>query len=107
VLAQTPTFEVSIDRTIIHVDEIFHVTITLTGPHSDMILDLKPFTTDFALVGTSQSTHPVTIDGRTEVSMGWIITLAPKRLGKLVIPSIEIGDHRRYRSRCYRWNTPI
>jgi hypothetical protein len=26
--------------------------------------------------------------------MEWIITLAPKRLGKLVIPSLEIGDHQ-------------
>lgn len=93
-VAQTPTFEVFVDRTIIHVDETFHVTITLTGPHSGIILDLSPFTKDFDVLGTSQHTHSATIDGHTEVSMEWTITLAPKRLGELVIPSIEVGDHR-------------
>jgi hypothetical protein len=93
-VAQTPTFEVFVDRTIIHVDETFHVTITLTGPHSGIILDLSPFTKDFDVLGTSQHTHSANIDGHTEVSMEWTITLAPKRLGELVIPSIEVGDHR-------------
>jgi hypothetical protein len=60
-MAQIPTVKVSIDRTIIHVDEIFHVMITLIGPHSGIVLDLRPFTKDFALVGTSQSSHSATI----------------------------------------------
>ncbi len=93
-VAQKPMFEVSVDRTIIHVDETFHLTITLTGPHSGIALDLSPFTKDFDMLSTSQHTHSANIDGQTEISMEWIITLAPKRLGELVIPSIEVGNHR-------------
>jgi hypothetical protein len=93
-VAQKPTFEVSVDRTIIHVDETFHLTITLNGPHSGIALDLSPFTKDFDILSTSQRTHSANIDGQTEISMEWIITLAPKRLGELVIPSIEVGNHR-------------
>ncbi|HBP90101.1 MAG TPA: hypothetical protein DD706_20700, partial [Nitrospiraceae bacterium] len=33
------------------------------------------------------------IDGQTTILSEWIITLAPKRLGQLVIPSFSVGNH--------------
>jgi hypothetical protein len=89
-VAQKPMFEISVDRTIIQVDETFHLNITLTGSHSGIALDLSPFTTDVDILSTSQPTHSANIDGQTEISMEWIITLAPKRLGELVIPSMGL-----------------
>ncbi|MCA9422030.1 MAG: BatD family protein [Nitrospira sp.] len=90
---QGQTLEVLVERTIIHVDETLGLTIKLSGPNPGVSLDLSVLEKDFAIVGTSQNLQSTIIDGQTTLLSEWIITLAPKRLGQLVIPSFSVGNH--------------
>ncbi|KIC39049.1 hypothetical protein RA27_18015 [Ruegeria sp. ANG-R] len=53
--------------------------------------DLSPLSTDFNMLGTSQSSQTQIINGRTSQSVSWIVTLSPKTKGQLTIPSLSAG----------------
>ncbi|MBR0572635.1 MULTISPECIES: BatD family protein [Pasteurellaceae] len=53
--------------------------------------DLSPLQKDFVVLGTSQSSQIQVINGSTTQSKKWIITLSPKKIGKINIPAIHSG----------------
>ncbi len=53
--------------------------------------DLTPLQKDFQILGTSRSSQTRIINGKRSDTLSWILTLAPKRQGKLTIPAIHAG----------------
>ncbi len=55
--------------------------------------DLEPLEQDFEVLGTSRNSQHSIVNGKTESSLEWHVSLAAKREGALVIPPIEVdGD---------------
>ena len=54
--------------------------------------DLSPLKRDFDVLSTSRNSRVNFSNGKLDSTYEWIITLAPKRSGKLVIPAIKINN---------------
>lgn len=78
-----------VDRARIGADESF--TLIIDTPTGAAEPDLAPLDADFDVLGTTQSSQIQIINGRTSSSRKWLIKLAPKREGKLTIPSLALG----------------
>jgi hypothetical protein len=81
-----------VDRQKIAVDE----TLTLVLRSNNVSLfdspDLSVLEDDFKVLGSNRSSQHSIINGRSESSMEWFISLQPKRTGDLVIPPITLDD---------------
>ncbi len=78
------------DRQQISVDDSFTLILSSTKMSIFDSPDLTALEKDFEILGTSRNSQHSIINGRTQSSMEWHISLAPKREGALVIPPIEI-----------------
>lgn len=79
----------SVDRDTIGLAETF----TLTLRYDEQINatpDYDLLRRDFDILNTRSGTQMTITNGRTEASTEWIIALAPKRIGKFLIPSFNI-----------------
>ena len=84
----------SVDRQLISDEETFHLIIEAKGDDRDHDPDLSPLRENFDILGSSQSSRMQIINGRTDASKQWQITLAPKRTGSLTLPAIPVGNKR-------------
>lgn len=84
----------SIDRGVISIEDTLTLTIRLSDTGSFGSPDTSPLEQDFHVLGTSQSSRHSIINGRSESSTEWIITLAPKRPGTLTIPAMTVGNQK-------------
>lgn len=82
----------AVDRGIITIEDTFTLTIRVADGGSYNSPDTSVLEKDFHLLGTSQSSRHSIVNGHSESSTEWKISLAPKRPGKLQIPPIEVGD---------------
>ena len=80
-----------VDRNPISVDETVRLVVELQGQSSGDSPDLSMLKKDFDVLETSQNSQTTIINGRTSTSTQWVSTLAPKRIGKMKIPPINIG----------------
>ncbi|MEJ2610403.1 MAG: BatD family protein [Candidatus Thiodiazotropha sp.] len=68
------------------------VVLTLTAPgDTTETPDLTPLRKDFDILNQSQSTRMTIINGRSDSTHEWQLVLAPKKMGKLTIPAIQMG----------------
>ncbi len=81
-----------VDRTAIYEGETLQ--LFLKSDASDNSLDLSPLEIDFEVLSTSRSSQMSFINGQMQSSNEWDITLSPKRLGQLTIPSIDINGRK-------------
>ncbi len=82
-----------VDRSKIGLDETFTLIIKSTSLSIFDSPDLSPLEQDFEVLGTSRNSQHSIVNGKTESSLEWHISLAAKREGALVIPPIEVdGD---------------
>ncbi len=79
-----------VDRNPVRVDETLRLFIE-TDSSSGEAPDLRLLEKDFDLLGTSHSSQTTITNGQTTSLVRWVTTLAPKRLGKLSIPPIQVG----------------
>lgn len=56
--------------------------------------DLSPLEGDFQILDRRQVQRSSTVNGRTDSSLDWIVTLAPRRAGALEIPALALGGAR-------------
>lgn len=84
----------ALDRRQLYEGSALTLTIEATGQAQDAEPDLTPLQDDFDILGTSRSSQISIINGRGSSRLQWLIRLAPKRLGDVRIPSIEVGDQR-------------
>jgi hypothetical protein len=81
--------EASIDRT--RVAEGDTVTLSVTAPGDTAgAPDLGPLRNDFDILDQGQSTRMTIVNGRASSTREWRFVLAPKRSGRLTIPSLTV-----------------
>lgn len=82
-----------VDRSIINVQD----TLTLDVKFTEQVKSGQPnfaqLKQNFDILSTNRSSQYQNINGRTEASTQWRMTLAPKTSGQLIIPSFEFQDH--------------
>ena len=84
----------SIDRSVIAIDDTLIFTIRVNSTGSFKGPDLNSIYIDFDVLGNRQSSSHTIRNGVSESSTEWIITLAPKRKGRLTIPGINIDGEK-------------
>ncbi|WP_066015004.1 BatD family protein [Endozoicomonas atrinae] len=83
-------FTASVNRTSLASHETVELTLRTDESSSDAP-DLKPLEWSFDILGTRQQSQTSIINGKKEFTRDWVITLAPKQQGTLVIPPIKLG----------------
>lgn len=83
------TLAASVDRDTISLQETFTLTLRFYAQTSDSP-DLTLLQKDFDILSTQQSNQMRVINGSMESFTDWRISLAPKRVGTLEIPSFTI-----------------
>ncbi|WP_252176261.1 BatD family protein [Endozoicomonas sp. 4G] len=95
----------SVDRT--HLAEYETLELTLrTDSNTSAAPDLSPLENDFDVLGTRQSRQIRIINGQNESWRDWVITLAPKKSGRLLIPSLHLDGMTSKAIRLEVSNTP-
>ncbi|MEJ2620535.1 MAG: BatD family protein [Candidatus Thiodiazotropha sp.] len=79
-----------LDRNRIAEGETVLLTLTAPGDTTDSP-DLTALNRDFDILNQSQSTRMTIINGRSNSTREWQLVLAPKQMGKLTIPAIQLG----------------
>ncbi len=85
------TVRAYVDRNPISIDETVRLIVEEQGQSSGDSPNLSVLERDFDVLGNSQSSQTRIINGRTSTSRQWVITLAPKHDGKVMIPPIAVG----------------
>jgi hypothetical protein len=80
----------NVDRTQIQEGETFHLIIKA----EDNDPDLSVLGKNFEILNTAKSSQMQFINGRVNNSLEWIVTLLPKRTGKIRIPAIKVGNQK-------------
>lgn len=84
-----------VDRNRIGLDETFRLTIsTNTSSFFGGGPDLSVLNQDFKVLGKNQSSRHSIINGRSESTTEWKISLMAKRVGNIVIPPIKVNDEK-------------
>lgn len=84
--------EASVDRTRLVEGETLELTLESGAANRFSSPDLAPLEEHFETQGTRQLSLVTQLDGRTQPVTRWVITLAPKRTGYVVIPPITLDD---------------
>ncbi|HWV14284.1 MAG TPA: BatD family protein [Cellvibrio sp.] len=80
----------SVNRDSISLNETLTLTISSDGGGKDSP-DFSSLKNDFDVLSNQRSSSIQVINGRTQASTDWQLTLAPKRAGTLLIPSFNVG----------------
>ncbi len=84
------TVTASVDRNQVTLGQSFNLTIDAANGTPD----LQPLTTDFEVLGTSNSSQMSIINGKTSSQKSYIVTLTAKTSGKLLIPPLSVGNDK-------------
>ncbi|WP_237064738.1 BatD family protein [Microbulbifer guangxiensis] len=86
----------TVDRNEIGIDETLNLRLRYSGTESGGQPDFELLEQDFDILSRQQSNQYRVINGRAESFVEWMLVLAPKREGKLFIPSLhyhgEVSD---------------
>ena len=80
----------SLDRNQVTLGET--VTLSIDSDQADIAPDLSPLTTDFSIEGQSVNRSMQWTNGSAQATTTYVLQLAPKREGALVIPAIKLGN---------------
>ncbi|CAM3031112.1 KQDN repeat-containing protein [Legionella steigerwaltii] len=83
--------QVQVDPSQISIDDSFRLILTQDNLQNGGIPDLTPLQKDFMILGTERRMNYSIINGQTQSSSEWTVTLKPQKEGKLTIPAIKIG----------------
>lgn len=93
-LSWASSFSAHVDRQEVNEDDSFTLVLRYEGQALRMEPDLNPLREDFNLLAQQRSQQLSYTNGEKESFTNWIITLSPKRLGRLTIPAIKFsGDY--------------
>jgi hypothetical protein len=82
-----------VDRNAVEQGQTFLLVLNLTQNDSRQV-DLSPLEKDFEIIGRSHQSSTSIINGELESSTKLIITLAPKRSGKLEVPALTLNGEK-------------
>jgi len=77
-----------VDRTVIEEGETFQLMLQ----YDDEEPDLEKLKLSFDILGTSRSSKVSIINGSVNRINEWVVTLAPKSIGTLVVPGLRFGN---------------
>ncbi|MGU3492771.1 BatD family protein [Xanthobacteraceae bacterium A53D] len=77
-------------NTIIAGDTV-QLVLSLTDGAGAQPPDISPLTRDFDIAAQDRRSRPTTINGRRVTVNEWIVTLVPKKSGKLTIPPLQVA----------------
>lgn len=83
-----------IDRQFIGFGETVQLVVRSDQRSQGVSPDTQMLDKDFDILSTSQNTRQSIINGKREISNEWLYTLAPKREGRLIVPSIALAGER-------------
>lgn len=89
--SQAASLSARVDRDTISIDDTVMLIVKTDG-QGNQSPDFSALKTDFDILGNSQSRNIQVVNGHAESAMEWQLTLAPKRIGKLLIPSFNLGN---------------
>ncbi|WP_051786231.1 BatD family protein [Endozoicomonas numazuensis] len=81
----------TVDRSSLAEYETLELTLR-TDSDTSAAPDLSPLENDFDILGTRQSRQIRIINGKNESWRDWIVTLSPKKSGRLLIPSLQLEN---------------
>lgn len=90
-LVANAEIQVQIDPSQVSLDESFRLILTQDNLQNGGIPDLTPLQNEFVILGTERRMNYSIINGQTQSSSEWTITLKAQKEGKLTIPAIKIG----------------
>ncbi|MGH1485945.1 MAG: BatD family protein [Cellvibrionaceae bacterium] len=77
-----------VDRTLIGSNETLRLIVT-SDSNARNDLDLSQLTHQFDVINSQQSNQTSIVNGKVSTSIQWILIIAPKETGELIIPSFE------------------
>ncbi|WP_257263213.1 BatD family protein, partial [Endozoicomonas sp. ONNA2] len=83
-------FTASVNKTSLASHETLELTLRTEESSSDAP-DLAPLEWSFDILGTRQQSQTSIINGKRTFTRDWVVTLAPRQQGILVIPPITLG----------------
>ncbi|MEB0042792.1 MULTISPECIES: BatD family protein [unclassified Pseudomonas] len=89
--AQAAMLVASVDRARLNAGETVELTLESDDPTLFGKPDLSALDNDFTVQGTRQVNHLTTLDGGSQATTRWIITLLPRQNGTVEIPSLQLG----------------
>ncbi len=90
--AHAASLQATVDRNPISENETLQLTLTLRDYDGPANPDLTALEGLFDILGSTQSSQMSIINGRVDARKEVHISLAPKQVGNLVIPTIRIGN---------------
>lgn len=87
--AQAENLTASVDRDTIGLEETFTLRLRYDA-QVNATPDYDLLRRHFDILSTQSGTNMTIVNGRTEASTEWVIALAPKKIGKWLIPSFNI-----------------
>ncbi|MHC8371796.1 BatD family protein [Pseudomonas sp. MDT1-85] len=90
--AQATELVASVDRSRLNSGETVELTLETSDVTQFGKPDLTPLEPLFEVRGTRQVNQLNTLNGNTQATTRWIITLLPRQNGSVVIPSLQLGD---------------
>lgn len=89
--ALAATLDSTVDRSSIVAGETVEYVLTLTGGDGREPPDLAPLARDFDVVGQGRRSRGVVVNGKRVQVNDWVLTLAPKKTGKVTIPGLSVA----------------
>ena len=83
------TLTATADRTVLDSNETLQLTLRYNGQVFTGEPNFAVLQRDFKILSNNRQQQYSMMNGRTESFTDWKLTLAPKRLGRLLIPSIK------------------
>ena len=90
--AQAAELVASVDRSRLNSGETVELTLETSDVTQFGKPDLTPLEPLFEVRGTRQVNQLNTLNGDTQATTRWIITLLPRQNGSVVIPSLQLGE---------------
>ncbi|MDO3385769.1 BatD family protein [Gilvimarinus sp. SDUM040013] len=92
--AHSANFTAEAARTNININDQLEVTFRLENGPVDSGIDLSPAQSDFEILNIERHVESYTVNWEKSTFVVWRATLAPKRLGQLTIPAINVAGQQ-------------
>jgi len=94
VTCQAGTVTTRAEPMLIQPGESFRLILELDENAPSGLPNLDPLSHDFYITGRAHSTSYLYVNGKSQTTSRWEITLVPKYAGKVTVPAIQIGQAR-------------
>ncbi len=85
------TLNVRPDTRVVDEDGSFQLSIRIDDSSPEAAPDFSALEQDFEVLGQRSASQFRSINGRVDAWTDWVLTLRPRRAGRLVIPPIKLG----------------